>query len=124
MDPRTFHIQLQHSLPSVEWIRSNGDEYFLVGDGEQFYLDTLQAALDRHFPADAIWASPSRHEAILMERASAAASIARQMAGTQSLTVTDGGLTRFMQITSIGAARCGALQANNSFKGMPLRGTP
>ena len=124
MDPRTFHIQFVHALRLVQWDRPNGAEYFLVGDGDQFFPDRLQEALDRHFDTASIWASLSRHEAILLERASAASSLARHTADKGSLTVVDVDLTRFMQIHAMGAARCVVLQANNSFKGMPLRGTP
>lgn len=109
MDPRNLHIQFKHASRSVQWDCPNGNEYFLVGDGEQFYLDRLQTALDRHFSSDTIWASPSRHEAIAIERASASATIAQHVTHTGSFTVFDSELRRFMQFTKTGVARQGAL---------------
>jgi len=123
MDPRNLHIQFEHTVRSVQWDCPNGNEYFLVGDGEQFYLDRLQVALDRHFSSDTIWASPSRHEAIVLERASASAAIAQHVARIGSFTVFDPDLRKFLQLTKTGVARQGVLQANNSFKPKPLRGS-
>ena len=114
MDPRNLHIQFEHIVRAVHWDCPNGNEYFLVGDGEQFYLDRLQAALDQHFSSDTLWASPSRHEAIMLERASAAAIVAQHVTRAGSFTVFDSDLRRFMQFTKTGVARQGVLQANNS----------
>ena len=123
MDPRNLNIQFEHAVRSVQWDCPNGNEYFLVGDGDQFYLDRLQAALDRHFSSETIWASPSRHEAIVLERASASATIAQHVTRAGSLTVFDPDLRRFIQVTKTGVARQGTLQANDSFKPKPLRGS-
>ena len=121
MDPRNLYIQIEHAVRSVQWDSSDGHEYFLVGDGEQFYLDRLQAALDRHFMSETVWASPSRHEAIVFERMSASASIAQHVTRAGSLTLFDPDLHRFLQITKTGVARQGALQASNAYKPKPLR---
>ncbi len=123
MDPRNLHIQYEHAVRSVQWDCSDGNEYFLVGDGEQFYFDRLQAALDQYFPSESIWASPSRHEAIVLERATAAATIAQHVSRAGSFTVFDPDVRRFMQLTNTGVARQGVLQANYSFKPNPLRGS-
>ena len=122
MDPRNLHIQFEHSVRAVQWDSPGGNEYFLIGDGAQFYFERMQAALDKHFPSAVILASPSRHEAVLFERASAAETIARHISRTGSLTVFDEQMTTFMQFTKTGVARQGVLQANNSFKPTPLRG--
>ncbi len=123
MDPRILHIQFDLAVRSVQWDCPDGSEYFLVGDGEHFYLDRLQAALNRHFSSEVILASPSRHEAIVFERASASAIIAEHVARAGSLTVFDPDLGRFIQFTKMGVARQGVLQANSSFKPKPLRGS-
>ena len=107
MDPRNLHIRFDHLSRSIQWDCPNGNEYFLVGDGEHFYLDRLQTALDLHFPVETILASPSRHEAILLERSSAASAIAQHVQRTGSLTVFDHDLQRFMQFTKTGVARQG-----------------
>jgi hypothetical protein len=107
MDPRNLHIRFEHAERSVQWDCPNGNEYFLVGDGDQFYLDRLQTALDQHFTSDTIWASPSRHEAILLERASASKTIGQHVKRTGSLTVFDPHMCRFMQFTNTGVARQG-----------------
>ena len=109
MDPRNLHIRLEHALRSVQWDCPGGNEYFLVGDGDQFYFDVIQSALDRHFPSEAIWSSPSRHEAILLERASASETIALHVKRTGSFTVFDEDLHKFMQFTKTGVARQGKL---------------
>ena len=107
IDPRNLHIRAEHLVRSVTWDCPNGNEYFLVGDGDQFYIDRMQAALDQHFPYDTILASPSRHEAIVLERASASETIAQHVNRIGSFTVFDENICRFMQITKTGVARRG-----------------
>ena len=107
MDPRNLHIQLDHVIKHVQWEPQDGNEYFLIGDGEQFYLDRMQSALDQHFSSELILASPSRHEVILLERPSAAGTIAQHIQRLGSFTVFDHGLHTFMQFTRTGVARMG-----------------
>lgn len=113
MNPRNLYIQIERAMRSVQWDSSDGNEYFLVGDGEQFYLDRLQAVLDRHFLSETVWASPSRHEAIVFERMSASASIAEHVARAGGLILFDPDLRRFVQISKTGVARQGVMQASD-----------
>jgi len=121
MDPRNLYIQIERAVRSVQWDTSDGNEYFLVGDGEQFYLDRLQAVLDGHFLSETVWASPSRHEAIVFERRSASASIAEHVARAGTLTLFDPDLRRFVQISKIGVARQGVFQAIDPRRPKPLQ---
>ena len=107
MDPRNLHIRFEHVLRSVVWDCASGNEYFLVGDGEQFYLDQLQAALDEHFSAETVLASPSRHEAIVIERSSVSGAIASHVKSLGTFTVFDQDLHTFMQFSKTGVARKG-----------------
>ena len=107
MDPRNLHIQFEHVVGSVNWTRPNKHEYFLIGDGETFDLEHIQAALDGHFETDVVLASPSRHEAIVLERSSASFTIAQHVMRIGSITVFDSDLSKFMQFLKTGVARQG-----------------
>ena len=105
MDPRTLHIRSTHAAKTIQWDRPNGNEYFLIGDGEQFYLDRFQTALDQHFSSETILASPSRHEAIVLERSSAAGTIVQHVQRLGFFAVFDQDLQNFMEFTKLGVAR-------------------
>ena len=109
MDHRNLHIRLEHTLRRVQWDSLGGSEYFLVGDGETFDLEQVQSALNKHFTAETVLASPSRHEALVLERASAAEIVANHAMRAGAITVFDHDLSKFMQFTKIGVARRGQL---------------
>lgn len=121
---RIFHIAFDKALRSVAWDKHGENEYVLVGNGVTFDCDRLQSLIDFKFTKPVVWLSPSRHEAIAILRANAAAQIIKQLSSAQQLNVSDDNLHMFLNVHSMGVARTGSAQADYSIKPKPAPHLP
>ena len=124
MDSRLFYTVFRYKLKSIAWSKHGGNEYVLIGDGIDIDLERLQSLISKTFNGPTLCFPASRSETLEMPVQSAASFIADRLRPKETVTVSDPAASVFLQVHSMGVARTGRSQANNSFKGMPLRGTP
>jgi hypothetical protein len=123
MDSRLFYTVFRHALRSIAWDKYGENEYILVGDGIDLDQQRLQSLLAQTFAESAICYPESRGETLEFAAPSAAAFIAARIQPKGAITVSDSTASIFLQVHSMGVARTGRAQANNSFKPNPLRGS-
>ena len=123
MDSRLFYAVSQHALRSVAWNQHGENEYVLVGDGLTIDRAELQSLADQSFSCSVLWCALSRRETLEVPLSEAADFLAACLPANGVVTVSDQDAQLFLQVHSIGMARTGRSQANNSFKPKPLRGS-
>ena len=123
MDSRLFYNVFRHSLGGATWDRHGENEYVLVGDDVEIDRNRLQSLFSQTFIGPVVCYPESRSETLEIPLASAAAFIAGRLLPKGVITVSDPTASTFLQVHSLGVARTGRSQANNSFKPKPLRGS-
>ena len=123
MDSRLFYTVFRYALTSAAWCDHGGNEYVLVGDGIKIDQKRLQSLISQTFAEPVLCYPESRGETLEIPTSSAAAFIADHLQPKQAMTVSNPTASIFLQVHSMGVARTGRTQANNSFKPKPLRGS-
>ena len=123
MDSRLFYSVFRHALKSVAWAKHGENEYVLVGDGVDIDQERLQSLVSQTFADPVLCYPESRGETLEIATTAVAAFIAGRLQANGAVTVSDATALTFLQVHSIGVARTGRSQANNSFKPNPLRGS-
>ena len=123
MDSRLFYTVFRHALKSVAWEKHGKNEYVLVGDGITLDQQRLLSLLSQTFAESVICYPESRGETLELAAPTAVAFIAARIQKKGAITVSDSTASIFLQVHSMGVARTGRPQANNSFKPNPLRGS-
>ena len=121
MDSRLFYTVFHHAMKSVAWDKHGENEYVLVGDGVELDQQRLRSLVSQTFAEPVVCYPESRGETLKIAASGSAGFIADKLQAKETVTVSDSTASIFLQVHSIGVARTGRSQANNSFKPNPLR---